>query len=91
MKITKIDGHYFTKVNEARCEIIHPNSEGMEESVFEELIDGHVQFIYPQRQDVEKSFENINDHPELRNARVIALEWEDKHNPFPQISGMDIE
>lgn len=84
MKITKVDGHFFTKVDGARCEILHPESNGLCDEFFEELIDGHVQFMYPQKQNIiEAAFSNINDYPELLNSRVIALEWEDKHNPFP--------
>ena len=87
MKITKVDGHYFTRIDGAICEILHPESEGLCDEYFERLIEGHVQFIYPKKQ---KAFENINDHPELRNARVIALEWENKHEPFLQIVGIEI-
>lgn len=91
MKITKVDGHFFTKVDGVKCEIIYPGSEGMEDSIFEELIDGYAQFIYPQKQNVKAAFENIGDYPELKNCRVLSLEWENKNNPFPQISGVDIE
>ncbi len=76
----------FTQLDGIWNEIIHPESAGCEESIFEELIKPKCEFIYPQRQSVSNVLENFADFPEL-NTRVIALEvidhlWVDVESGF---------